>query len=106
MVPRRGLIGKEYVPLRMGLETLTLAPPAHSKLSNQFLILNALWHQVSTKAFFLVFFVFREGSLEKVHFRIPFKGQNMGTDPIQEPPVVRNNHRTSCKILQPFFQCS
>src|SRR5690606_595322 len=74
---------------------------AESKLSpllHYFFILHAFRLYI-TQTFFLVFFVFRIVTLEEIHLRITLKRQNMGTNPIQKPAVVKDNHGTTTKVF-------
>ena len=46
------------------------------------------------------------GTFKEEDFAIALKGQDVGTDTIQEPTVVADDDGTTCKLLQTFFQCA
>ena len=72
-------------------------------LLHQFLVLEAFRFLVAEPAL-AVFLIFRIRSLEEIYLGISFESQDMGCNPVQEPPVVRDYHGTSGKILQTFLQ--
>ena len=52
----------------------------------------------------LVDFVLRIAALEEEDLTIALEGKNVGTDTIEEPAVVADNHSTTGKCLQTFLQ--
>ena len=68
-------------------------------LLHQFLVLEAFRFLVAEPAL-AVFLIFRIRSLEEIYLGISFESQDMGCNPVQEPPVVRDYHSTSGKVLQ------
>ena len=56
------------------------------------------------QAFQLIGFVVRIRALEEEHVRVALEGQDMGTDAVEEPAVVADDHGTTCKVFQTFFQ--
>lgn len=48
--------------------------------------------------------VFAVTAFEEDHLRIAFKREDVGGDAVEEPAVVRDDHRTAGEILQTFFQ--
>ncbi len=72
---------------------------------SEFLVLNPMRiNSIRTEAALLVFFVILEVSFHEDHLRVPFKGHDVGTDPVQEPAIVRNHERTARKVTDRFFQ--
>src|SRR4029078_336514 len=45
-------------------------------------------------------------AFEPDHFAVAFKRQHVRRDPVEKPPVVTADHRTTGEILKTFFQCS
>ena len=57
-----------------------------------------------SKAARLVDFVLRIAALEEEDLTIALEGKNVGTDTVEEPAVVADNHSTTGKCLQTFLQ--
>ncbi len=71
----------------------------------QFFVTDAVWTGIAG-AFFPVFFVFGITAFEKYNLRIAFKSENMGSNAIKKPAVVRNNYRAAGKVFKTFFERS
>ena len=54
----------------------------------------------------LVNFILRIAALEEKDLTIALEGKNVGTDSVEEPAVVADNHSTAGKCFQTFFQCT
>ena len=52
----------------------------------------------------LVIFVFGIGTLEVEHFGVAFESQDVGTDAVEKPTVVADDHGTARIAFQTFFQ--
>ena len=71
---------------------------------NQFAVTDTLGLLIA-RLFPLELFVFGVATLVEDHLRIAFEREDVRTDTIQEPTVVRNDHCTTGKVLQTLFQC-
>jgi len=72
-------------------------------LCNQFPEFDA-FRPFVTQALALIFFVIGVSAFEEIYLRITFKSQDMCCNPVEEPPVVRDNHGASRKVFEAFFQ--
>ena len=60
--------------------------------------------RVVAQAFALVLFVFAVTALEENDLRVAFESEDVRRDAVEEPTVVRDDYRTTCEIVQTFFQ--
>ena len=77
----------------------------NSKLPNDLIqtaVADAFWSSVA-EAFAAVFFVVRVASFKPIHLGISFEREDMCANTVQEPTVVGDDHRTSCKVFDSFF---
>ena len=70
---------------------------------HQLLIMNAFRCYVSY-AFFPVFLIFGERTLEEIYLRIALKGKDMCAYSVEEPTVVRDDDSAAGEIVKSFFQ--
>src|SRR5690606_6783794 len=82
----------------------TLYPIPYTSL-HQLLIPDPM-RLIITQPLLLILFVLAEAAFEPVNLRVAFEREDMGTYPVQEPPVVGNAHRAACEVLKRFFQCA
>ena len=75
--------------------------------------INLFLHQLAIATFLdlciaqaarLVDFVLRIAALEEEYLTIALEGKNVGTDSVEEPAVVADNHSTASKCFQTFLQ--
>ena len=59
---------------------------------------------IVSQSLLLIFFVFTEATLEPVHLRVAFKGENMCAYPVEEPAIVGYDYSTAREIFQGFFE--
>src|SRR5690606_3256844 len=61
---------------------------------------------VIAEAFLFVLFVLAIGTFEPIHLGIAFEGEDVGTNAVEEPPVVRDDYGAAGKVFERFFQGS
>jgi hypothetical protein len=54
--------------------------------------------RIGTKAAFFVFFIVFKVTFEPFNMRFAFKGEDMGTNPVEEKPIVRNHNCAAGKV--------
>ena len=74
-----------------------------------------VFHELSVSSFFdflvahssgFVDFVVRIAAFEIEHFTIALEGKDMGTETVEEPTVVADDHGATGKGVKTFLQCS
>ena len=74
-------------------------------LSGKLLVLQPFWFQcIRAKTPFLVFFVILKVAFKPFHMGVALKGQNVGTYPVEEKTVVRDDHGAASEINKSVFQ--
>ncbi len=71
----------------------------------QFAILHALGSQILA-LHLLPLLILRVRALVEYNLRVTLKREDMCSNTVQEPTVVRDNHSTTCEVLQTLLQCS
>lgn len=81
--------------------------PAFYALLRNTLVLDTLRLQrVCAQRAFLVLFVLGKVTFEELNFTFILVIQNVGGDTVEEPTVVRDNHRAARELQQGVFQCA
>ncbi len=61
---------------------------------------------IDTESFVSERFVGCKVAFAPMHVAIAFKGQDMRSQAIEEPTIVRDDDYAACVVLNTFFQCS
>src|SRR5205809_6041553 len=76
-----------------------------SRLPAELLELDAVGDEaVGAQPAFLVLFVGREVALEPFDLAVALEGQDVGRQPVEEPAVVGDDHRTAGELLQRLLE--
>ena len=70
------------------------------------LSISTLLNLLIAKSACLIDFVIREATFEEDNFTVTLKGEDVGTDTVEEPTVVADDNSTTCECLKTFLLCT